>query len=102
MTRPGIEAGRNATEDRRRTGLPADGGALERPAVVSGCNECNELLYAARVTIGNARRLALVAENALANSDVIRGWAVLGDLRQALLGFDDRGARRRRPTERVR
>ena len=64
------------------TVAPTEDSALERPAVVSGCNECNEVLNAARVTIRNARRLTLVAENALANGDVIRARAALAVISQ--------------------
>jgi len=56
--------------------------------VVVPCNECNETLDAARVSFRNARRLAFVAANALANGDIIRGRAVLSELNTALAQFD--------------
>jgi len=65
------------------TVAPTEGGALERPAVVSGCNECNEALDMARDVLANARRLALVAQSALINGDLQRAWSVLRDLQIA-------------------
>ena len=62
---------------------PTEGGALERPAVVSGCNECNEALDKARDVLANARRLALVVQNALLNADLQRAFSVLRDLQIA-------------------
>jgi hypothetical protein len=61
-------------------------GALERPAVTFECNECNEALDALRVAVRNARRLAFVAANALANGDVTRGQAALSALNETLAG----------------
>jgi len=80
VTRPGIEAGPNVTERRPETGAATEGTALERPAVTFDCNECNEELRVARVALTAVRRLALVAENALANGDLRRARAALRDL----------------------
>lgn len=88
MTPSGIEAGPNVTGTHRRTSLPTEGGATERPAVMFHCNKCNETLDAARGTVRDARRIAFVAENALANGDVTRARAALGELTEALTGFD--------------
>jgi len=46
----------------------------------SECNECNEALKMARDAVAMARRLALVAENALVNGDLRRVRSVLRDL----------------------
>ena len=59
---------------------PPDPGAVERPAVASECNECNEALDWVRGSLTAARRLALVAENALANGDLCRARVALRDL----------------------
>ena len=61
---------------------PTEGTALERPEVASGCNECNEALDKARTAIADARRLALIAQNALIR-DVRRAHAALRDLHDA-------------------
>jgi hypothetical protein len=47
------------------------------------CNECNEALDAARAGLTAARRLALVAENALLNGDLRRAQAALQDFYDA-------------------
>ena len=47
------------------------------------CNECNEALQAARDALAAARRLAFVAENAVANGDSNGAQAALMDLRAA-------------------
>jgi hypothetical protein len=47
------------------------------------CNECNERLDAARAAITAARRLALVAQNALTNGDVQRARVALRDIHDA-------------------
>ena len=60
-----------------------EGGALEWPAAVSGCNECNEALDMARDVLANARRLALVVQNALLNADLQRAFSALRDLQIA-------------------
>ena len=52
------------------------------------CNECNEALDATRATVRNASHLVFVAENALANGDVTRARAALGELKKALTEFD--------------
>lgn len=86
MTRPGIEGGPNVTKRRPVTVAPTDSGALERPAVVSRCNECNEALHTARAAIADARRLALIAQNALINGDVQRANTALRDLYEVTSG----------------
>jgi hypothetical protein len=48
------------------------------------CNECNEALDAAQSAIAAARRLALVAENALANGDLERAQVALRHLHDAI------------------
>ena len=80
MTRPGIEGGPNVTERRSVTVAPTEGAALKRPAVAFDCNECNEALDAARATLTAARRLALVAENALVNGDLRRARTAVRNL----------------------
>ena len=65
------------TGSRRVTVAPTEGGAVERPAVACGCNECNEALDGARNALAIARRLALLAEDAIANDDVHRAHAAL-------------------------
>ena len=62
------------------TGTPKVRAARERSEVTSECNECNEALNAARAAITAARRLALVAENALVNGDLRRARAALQNL----------------------
>jgi hypothetical protein len=79
MTRPGIEAGPDVTERRRRTALPTEPPAVVRPEATSGCNECNEALDMARDVLAKARRLALVVQNALLNADLQRTCSVLRD-----------------------
>ena len=59
---------------------------MERPAVMFHCNECNEALDAARSAITAARRLALVAQNALMNCDVRRAWSALREFHDATAG----------------
>jgi hypothetical protein len=51
-----------------------------RPEATSGCNECNEALEKARKAIAGARRLTLIAQNALMNGDVQRAHAALREL----------------------
>ena len=86
MTRPGIEGGPNVTERRRKTALPSEPPAVVRPEATSGCNgcnECNEALDMARDALAEARRLALVVQNALLNVDFQRACSVLRDLQIA-------------------
>ena len=83
VTQPGIEGGPNVTKRRSVTGSPTDGAALERPPVAFGCNECNEALDAVRAALLAARRLALVAENALVNGDLRRAQTALRNLHHA-------------------
>jgi hypothetical protein len=65
------------------TVAPTEGSALERPAVALGCNECDEALYATRAALAAARRLAFVAQNALANGDLRRVGTAPRDLQDA-------------------
>ena len=85
MTRPGIEAGRNVTGRRSVTIVSTAGAAPERLGVTFGCNECNEALDAAREALRTARRVVLVAENALTNGDLFRARAALADLQDGFL-----------------
>jgi hypothetical protein len=61
------------------------GAAPERLGVTFGCSECNEALDAARGALRTARRLVLVAENALTNGDLFRARAALADLQDGFL-----------------
>jgi len=72
--------GPNVTGERRTTGASTGGAALERPAVTFDCNDCNETLDVARATLTAARRLALVAENALVNGDLRRARTAVRNL----------------------
>jgi hypothetical protein len=83
VTPSGIEAGRNVTGTRRRTGVSTESVAGEWPAAPSECNECNEALGAAWDAIAAARRLALVADNAMLNGDLQRARAALHELHDA-------------------
>jgi hypothetical protein len=65
------------------TPLPTDLPAVTWPQASSQCNECNEALETARAAVARARRLALVAENALLNGDLKRACSVLRDLHDA-------------------
>ena len=76
---------------RRRTGVSTEAGALGRPAATSECNECNEALEAARGALTAARRLALVAQNALSNGDLGHARAVLRDLHDATVSWERSG-----------
>jgi hypothetical protein len=64
--------------------------------VAPGCNECNEALKVAVGTIQAARRLALVAENALSNGDLQRARSALGGLHEATAATDRARAHRLR------
>jgi hypothetical protein len=59
------------------------GGAAERPAATSDCNERNEALQTERDVIAMTRRLALVADNALLNGDLQRARSALLNLQEA-------------------
>lgn len=48
--------------------------------MAADCNECNEALDAAREALAVARRLAMVADNAIMNGDLHRARAALRDL----------------------
>ena len=80
MTRPGIEAGPNVTKRRSVTVASREGSAVERPEAMLRCNECNDALETERAALAMARRLALVAQNALLNGDLRRVGALLRDL----------------------
>jgi len=95
VTRPGIEAGPNVTGRRAVTVAPTEATARARPDETFGCNECNEALNAVRAALTAARRLALIADNALVNGDLVRARSALHDLNDALVGVDGQGARRR-------
>ena len=56
----------------------------ERPEVAAVCNDCNEALRAARKVGVVARRLAMVADNAIANGDIGRARSALRDLKEVL------------------
>ena len=62
------------------TRTSTEGAVLERPPVAFDCNECNEALTSARTALATARRLALVAENALLNGDLPRARTALAGL----------------------
>ena len=83
MTPSGIEAGPNITGTRRVTGVSTEGAAGERLAATADCNDCNEALRMARDALAMARRLALVAENALLNGDLQRACTAIRDLSSA-------------------
>jgi hypothetical protein len=86
VTPSGIEAGRNVTGTRRRTGGSTEGAGGRWPAATAECNECNEALATARDAVATARRLAIVAENALLNGDLQRARSALRDLQEATSG----------------
>ena len=80
VTPSGIEAGRNVTKRRSVTVPSREGSGVERLAAMVRCNECNDGLEMARGAVAMARRLALVAQNALLNGDLRRVGAVLQDI----------------------
>ena len=84
VTPSGIEGGPNVTGDRRTTRGPSEGLDQARPGVEAECNECNEALDAARKPVAAALRLAMVADNAIANGDLKRARGALRDLQDAL------------------
>ena len=53
--------------------------------MAADCNECNEAFSEARVAVHEARRLALVADNAIANGDPVRARTALRDLHDAIV-----------------
>jgi hypothetical protein len=55
---------------------PTETTAQARHEVTFGCNECNEALNGVRAALATVRRLALVAQNALANGDLARARRV--------------------------
>ena len=67
------------------TGFSTEGPGEGRPEGAAKCNECNEGLEAARKTISTARRLALVADNAILNGDLPRARAALRELHDLAL-----------------
>lgn len=76
--------GPDVTGDRRETGAPTEAGYRTRSAVALDRNHCNEALGAARTYVAAARRLAMVADNAIVNGDLKRARVALRDLRFAL------------------
>ena len=80
MTRPGIERGPNVTKHRSVTVASRERSDVERPEATVRCNECNDALEMACDAVAMARRLALVAQNALLNGDLRRVGALLQDL----------------------
>ena len=70
--------------------------------MTSECNECNEALNAARAAITAARRLALVAENALVNGDLRRARAALQNLHDTTTKGATLDAAPNRPTVTLR
>jgi hypothetical protein len=82
VTPSGLEKGRNVTGERSRTGPSTETTAEERPEVTAQCNECNEALAEARNALGVARRLALVAENAIVNGDLDRACAAVREIHE--------------------
>jgi hypothetical protein len=89
VTPSGIEKGPKFTGDRSGTPSPTEDSGLARTEVDSGCNECNEVLEAARGAARTVHRLAMVALNAVANGDVARARAAL----ESLLGTAARNGR---------
>ena len=57
--------------------------------MTSECHECSEALDAAREAVTVARRLAMVADNAILNGDFQRARAALRDLHEAVAATDD-------------
>jgi hypothetical protein len=96
VTRPGIEAGQNVTKRRSVTGSPTEGAGVARPAATFDCNECNEVLKVAAEAIQAVRRLAMVASNAILNSDLHRAMGALHDMQQAMATLQPSESRRRR------
>lgn len=86
VTPSGIGGGPNVTGPRLVTGPATGGGDGERLGVTSECHGCNEALDAAREAVTVARRLAMVADNAILNGDLQRARAALRDLREAVAG----------------
>jgi hypothetical protein len=89
VTPSGIGGGPNVTGTRSVTGPATGGGAGERLAVASDCHGCNEALDAAREAVAVARRLAMVADNAILNGDLQRARAALRDFQEAVATPND-------------
>jgi len=83
VTPSGIEKGPDVAGDRGGTGVPTEGSGQRRLAATAECNECNEALDAAREMAMAARRLAMVAHNALLNGDLQRARSALHELHDA-------------------
>ena len=96
VTPSGLEKGRNVTVARSGAGVSTENPDRERTEAVGNCNECNEALEAARKALTVARRLGMIADNAIANGDVIRARAALRDLQEAAAG-SEAGRLRRYP-----
>jgi hypothetical protein len=67
---------------------PGESAAVERPVATLECNECNEAMDGAREVIRDARRLAMVAMNALLNGDPQCARKMLVQLQSALASHD--------------
>jgi hypothetical protein len=80
VTPSGIETGRNVTGERARPPFPTEGSDRKRPPAAS---ECNEALAAVQGVVAEQRRLAIVAENAIANGDLARARSALRELYNA-------------------
>ena len=75
--------GPNVTGRRSVTHSPTKGSGAERSAATAGCNDCNEALDVLRAALTDSRRLALIAENALANGGLHRAREVIRRLHNA-------------------
>jgi hypothetical protein len=84
VTPPGLERGPNVTGTHLVTQASTERTAGEWPAATAGCNECNEAVETARDALTVARRLAMVAYNAIANGDLTRARAALLQLHDAV------------------
>jgi hypothetical protein len=84
VTPSGIGGRRDVTGPRLVTGPPTEGSDAERLAVTPECHECSEALDAVREAVTVARRLAMVADNAILNGDFQRARAALRDLHETV------------------
>jgi hypothetical protein len=84
VTPSGLENGPNVTETHLVMATPTEKPGGGRPEEAAGCNECNEALGVAREVVLVARRLAMVADNAVVNGDLKRACAALRDLLETL------------------
>jgi len=93
VTPSGLENGPNVTGPHLVTGFSTEEPGGGRPAVAAECNDCNEILEAARREAATVRRLAFVADNAIANGDLARARAALRDLQDAMASQGSLGRR---------